>query len=666
MYYERNQQALLQAASGHAALFAQLDAFRESLLTEPAFSEAEQMTGQVVSHDDFELIALESGQYTLRYRNVLLHDPENPLQEARQAFRKSCKSGADRVHLIINLGLGYALDEVFQNSPGPIVIYEPDLRLLNFALENVELVEMLASGRVQIVTNHFDLVSQLRPRIYSDFDIDVLMLKSAETLLGADVPAVVQLLRNMIGDWARDYRTISRFHLQWVEQFFQNYPHFAEVESIESLVGRFQDRPALVISRGPSLDRDADTVKKLEKSAVLIAVGSAVRRLYQADVTPDFAVFYDANGLDEQVKGLPAAYLSQITFILCPSTAPLAYSIPSRGKFVFFSQNGKQMCDWMDKAAGKTHARLEGGGTVSLLALQLALIMGCGPIALVGQDLAFPNNQVYAEGVPLTLNSDGHMHLPASDTLFTAPTSLTQVKGQNGEMLTAATSYAGFIRHFEALANRERKSPTPVTLYNTSIGGAHLEGYTLRPLESFLESFPVWKSGHALEQTASLSAKVQGEKRHQLTAALSALIAETRDTVQCFQTLLTSLPASTVSDKTLENALWENTQRLFIHLQKVPFVGYFCMFEIIPYKQRFKAFADAENFNPAIRADFEQALLRASALLNTAFLPWMEKARQTMVATSLGEFAVAPSLSPLNDSNADADESTLLRHADAG
>lgn len=629
MYFEQNTQALVQADPTHQSLIERL------LQTPPA------------ADGDFILFETEQGQYTLQYRGLFLHDLEAPLQEARKVFKSSAKSGEDRVHLLLGLGLGYILDETFQNSPGQIVVYEPDMAILRFALENVDLTEIFRSGRVRLAATHFDLLAFLRARIYSDFDLDILILPSAATLLASEIPVLVQKMKALIVDWARDYRTVQRFHLQWMEQFFNNFPSFATTETIEQLFNRFQGKPALVISRGPSLDAALDSVKALADSTVLIAVGSAVRRLWEHGLSPDFAVFYDANGIQEQLHGIPDAALEKITFILCPSTQQEGYTSPSRGKLVFFSQNGRQMCDWMDQTLGRKHLRLEGGGTVSLIAMQLALAMGCQSVILVGQDLAFPNNQVYAGGIALQTDDQGNMTLPSTATLYAEPEAMATVRGQNGETLQTLSAYTGFIRHFEALAAKVNTSPQAVQLYNASIGGAAIEGYVLKPLSEFIGVFPAWKKGFALETPPILSSTQIAERTERLQNALKTLHQDLLAMVSLCRELEAGLPeAGSVSDHQLEDSVWESTQRLFRFIQQAPFVSFLAMFEIIPYKQRFKAFANAETFDPSIRQDFIQALQKSVALLTERFLPWIERASAQLAA--VGSAPVRESAPPVS------------------
>jgi hypothetical protein len=613
MYFEKNAAAILAQDPGQAQLLACLRA------TEIA-SDTELV---LVPSDD----GLECG---FSYQGVWQHNPASPSAEARRAFKSSCKALADRVHVILGLGLGYALEDAIANSPAKIIVYESNLPLLRFALENVDLHELFANERVKLVCTPFDLLAQLRPSIYSDFDLDFLILPGSAERLKAEIPEIVQKIKLMIMDWARDYQTVREFHPQWLKQFFENFTGFAQTGSIEILADRFAGRPAIVIARGPSLDNAIEELAALKDAAVLIAVGASLHRLFAGGITPDFAIFYDANALDEQLYGLPESYLEKITFIACPTTQNSVYTHPSRGKLIFFSQNSNYISNWMDKALGHRHLQLEGGGTVSVIALQLAYAMGCRDIAMIGQDLAFPNNQVYAGGIALQTDSHGRMSLTPSKTLYTKPHQLTSVPGQNGEQLQTTVSYAGFVRHFEALSIQFQKLSPEIQLTNASLDGAQIDGYALKPLSEFIGVWENWKrnlpGGLALQPSPALDASEQASRQQKLEKALKGLQKEIQDTITFCDKLRRELPSKSVAPRVLEDAVWESTQRLFIHTRDFAFVGYLAMFELIPYKQRFVAFADAEQFNPGIVDDLSDTLERTSRSLKNVYSIWVDQA----------------------------------------
>jgi hypothetical protein len=613
MYFEKNVTVLLTQNPGYQALVKHLRNIASTAET------------------DLVLLPSKDGlECGFSYQGIWLHDPKSPTDEARRTFKASCKPMVDRAHVILGLGLGYALEYTLENSPGQIIVYESNLPLLRFALENVDLHELFANERVKLVCNPFDLLAQLRPHVYSDYDLDFLILPGSAERMKAEIPELVQKIKLMITDWARDYRTVQQFHPQWLQQFFENVPEFAQTTDMTLLANRFAGRPAIIIGRGPSLDGAIADLISLQGSAILIAVGAALHRLYAEGVTPDFAIFYDANAVEEQLHELPEHYLDKITFLLSPTTRKYAYTHPSRGKVIFLSENGAQLSAWMDQALGQRHLRLEGGGTVSLIALQAAYTMGCRDLALIGQDLAFPNNQVYAGGISVQKDGDGKLSLTPGKALYTKPHTVVTVIGQNGDLLETTESYASFIRQFEALANQLRQRSPEIHLTNCSLGGAKIDGYDLKPLSGFIGVWENWKpnlpGGLALQPSPILEADEQAKRRQNLKKALSGLQKEIADTIAFCETLRHTIPSPNVAPRLLEDGVWESTQRLFIHMRNHPFVGYLVMFELIPYKQRFVAFADAETFNPGIADDLSATLERVAHSLKTQFAVWVDQA----------------------------------------
>ena len=70
------------------------------------------------------------------------------------------------------------------------------------------------------------------------------------------------------------------------------------------------------------------------------------------------------------------------------------------GDLLYISGNaGYDVANYFDKEVGITATDLEEGCNVINFSLSIAEKMGCNPIILVGVDLAYSDNQSYAEGV---------------------------------------------------------------------------------------------------------------------------------------------------------------------------------------------------------------------------------------------------------------------------
>jgi hypothetical protein len=616
MYFEKN----ISALTAH-------DAIHPHLL---------KKVSEAAPSEDIELFSTDDGHYTIQYRGILIHDPAGPIQEARSIVREHSRSGLDRVHILFGLGLGYLLDEMYRFSEGKIVVYEPDVALLRFVLENVDLSEILGSGRVCLTGADYQMTFMMREKIYKNDQIDVLPLKSYAYLLADEIPNLMGKIVGLFEDRLRDIQTSRYYHFRWFEALFKNYPHFVDVTLFDELVGRFEGKPALIIASGPSLDAALPSLRETADSMVLIAVGGALRRLSQEGIVPDFAVFYDAIGMKEQLQGLPAEYLQKITMLVWPVAQDCCYETPVGARVMFMAKNAKQISSWLDSVLGGEHYRLEGGGSVSLVAFQAALAMGCSEIILVGQDLAYTNNQAYAGGVGIREDENGRIVVvDPSNNLYVEPARQAEVMGQNGEMMLSSAAYQGFVRHFQDLALDLAKGGSSVKLYNASMGGAHLEGYVLKPLAEFVGRFEAWKAPGQPAWKPENSAQELAERRQKLENGLVDLRARAEKAYQLFEEMRQSLLKNAASGQQglsmLHMAVESAVTRFFGFVKEDNFLSYVLLHEALEFSEKYQA---GGKSGECIASDFEALDLMLSnsmTHLGEKLIPWVNEARKRML-----------------------------------
>ena len=109
------------------------------------------------SRIDISFCMTPSNDYLLMKNDVPIDDLNNPREAIQEMFKATIKQEMLPNDIIITfgIGLGYLLDETFNTYPSRIFVYEPDLKLLHFVLNNIDISEHLASGRVYI-TNDID------------------------------------------------------------------------------------------------------------------------------------------------------------------------------------------------------------------------------------------------------------------------------------------------------------------------------------------------------------------------------------------------------------------------------------------------------------------------------------------------------------------------------
>ncbi len=578
----------------------------------------------------YSLFTAADGQPSMLYHGVPLHDAVAPESQAFAHFKQHGRSAPDQVHILFGLGLGYGLLASVAQSGGHIIVIEPDLALLSWTLINVDLSAYMAKERVWLTDNVDAALTALKPLIQGRDQVDILALPALIPAFPAMWEQLCTGAQQAGQDAEREYHTAQRFHEKWLRHFFQNLPTMAHLEDLHAYTNAYQGRPAVVISRGPSLDQGIDALRDLKAHAVLIAVGSALQRLQAADIVPDYAVFLEANGMREQLYGLSDDYLRQITLILHPFTDPLCFAASSKQTLTYFSRYDHRLTDWLSAHTGESYSLLEGGGTVSIIALRVALLWGCDSIALIGQDLAYPDRQVYAGGTLMQLNAAGELDLEASEQCFSLPTTMTTVVGQSGETLPAAHNFPGYIRQLEAIAMANAAESEPAKLYNASLGGAAIAGFALKPLASFLgewECFRAAENDPPLTKNASEARRVSPEQIEalaislkQLAVAMEVAIALCREEHEKIR--------KTTDMKVFQNSLTALSGWMDQH----DLVRFMAAFEMTDFKRLFQAvikdatavkaavgarFADKESPAGFVRREYLEMLLRLQTLLQT-------------------------------------------------
>ena len=195
---------------------------------------------------------------------------------------------------------------------------------------------------------------------------------------------------------------------------------------------------------------------------------------------PDFIAVLDYEGLEHQLKGIDT---SQTRFLNGPFAHERAWISPAQSRFLVNFSNYANLAEWFNDSTGITNIALGSGGTVSLLAVSMANVMGCNPITLLGQDLAFRGTQQYAGDVHVTMDGD-HFVREESHISKGMRLRLVDIPGQNGELLKTSPDYKMFRDQFADLSKELAMFRPELQLINSSIGGADIPGFAVCALPS--------------------------------------------------------------------------------------------------------------------------------------------------------------------------------------
>ncbi len=433
---------------------------------------------------NFQLIKAASGDVNLVYKNTAIHCNTDPQQEALREFQKLNNLKSSDIVIIAGLGLGYLLKRVFISSKCKIIVYEPEKEILNFSRQAVDFSGELKSNRV-FMTGSFDELNAILSGIYGyKSTISVLSLQSAGLLYPGEIENLLFRLPKIEATLKSNYTTLFSKSFKWLFNGLYRLKPGKPDFPVNMLENKFRGKAALIVSAGPSLDKNIDAIKNNRDKFIIFCANVAYKNLATNGIIPDFTVYIDADCYLDTIKNYGHSQTNLIShttscFRVFDELTPLRF-------FTFYCKNDL-LSRRVAGLTGFSIEKYETKGSVSHLALLCAFNMGCSPIILTGQDLAYTGGQYYSPGSFWSEdNKDG-----ANNEKFREKIELTrkgpvfEVKGQNGEILKTSPDYAGFIQHFEEFA---RENSSFARLINCSNGGAEINGFENSSLEETASS----------------------------------------------------------------------------------------------------------------------------------------------------------------------------------
>jgi hypothetical protein len=454
-----------------------------------ALVEQASPVGRVVALADGTL-ALEHGRYLLGSDL----DEESLLGSAQS-------SGAQATFVVFGLGLGHTVRGLRAFTAAPIVVFEPEPGILRSYFESGP----SDLGEVTVVCTIHDLTQVWQKASHGNQSVTVVntpgyseLFPEQATLVRETVAQLVQ--RSGVND--ATHRLRGRV---WIEDVFANVDVLREHPSFLALAGKYRGVPAFIVGAGPSLGKNGKHLADAAKKGIVIALNSSARALESYGVEPQVLACMesiDVSHLLEQVS-----YLDRVVRLISLTAHPRnmrAGSGPLLPVFEGIPQlNGplQALLDFRGLAVS---------GSVSTLAFSLAERLGCSPIVLVGQDLAYTNGQAYAPGSPyqesrVRLAADGHslQHDWCNTLKETHNKGLHKM--QEREPLREAMAWGGqgtvmstigfsAVRDWlEAASIVLQKERPELRLVNATEGGARISGFEESALAELLATLPTRK-----------------------------------------------------------------------------------------------------------------------------------------------------------------------------
>lgn len=372
------------------------------------------------------------------------------------------------------LGNGIFLRELIKRkgSEDIVLVYEPNKDVFCSVIHAYDIVDLIINEKVLITVEGFndeDFKDTIKKNIYwtnmrSQIvcihpQYDKIFMEQSIKFLN-----IINENNNII---ITNRNTNAFFGRDMVENTIKNLKFVNNAITVSDLSKEdFKNVPAIIVSAGPSLDKNIHLLKKAKGKAFIVATDTAMKFLYAHDIVPDCFVTLDA------LK--PERYLDDPRFmeipLFCKVEANWKILHKHKARKVYYSCHGymEQLYKKFDKQISEYTA----GGSVATGAFSICAEMKFKHIILIGQDLAFSGDRTHAG------NLSDHIHGEEEGIRY--------VEGINGNVVKTRHDWYIYLQWFEESIQIVKDS---IEVIDATEGGAKIHGTKIMTLDEAIKQY---------------------------------------------------------------------------------------------------------------------------------------------------------------------------------
>lgn len=403
----------------------------------------------------------------------------HPIGEAKRWVEQFEFHNLNVITIMFGFGNGIFVKELLDNlsEDGKLILFEPETQLIKAVMQKLDITSIFEDQRLHL-------------------------------FLGKDSFEDVEKVITAVVTWANLATQIRCTHPQYEKLYKKEYREFwdmvAEINSYEvvristnsffaktsvenvitnlkyikdsNYITEFRDVlpkevPVIIVSAGPSLDKNVEVLKEAQGKALVIATDTAVKILEPKGIPYDCMATLDARKPAWYLTDYPGCKEKTMFCRLESETEIMKFHIGRKiwlqGSVYLGELYSSRKMEFPDESLG---------GSVATAAFAVAQILGAKNIILIGQDLAFDGEATHAggfndkAGVPKekTHNNDEYM-----------------VDGVNGFQVKTRHDWFMFLRWFEDIILHNPE----LNVIDATEGGALIHGSKIMTLKEAIAEY---------------------------------------------------------------------------------------------------------------------------------------------------------------------------------
>lgn len=424
----------------------------------------------------------KKGDYTLKVikgnTQKYITSKYDPLKEAKCFVEQIGNYNKETIFIIYGMALGYHIVELNKKieKHNKILIIEPNEKIFKKSLELEDINDGFKQDNIYLFKGNdkYKLRGFYSTHI-NEKNYTQIVLKafsSYDKIYCDSYKEVMITLKKYLDSIQLNINTIKIFSYEFTQNYFRNLKKINSDLRINQLKNKFEDIPAIIVSGGPSLEKNIKQLKDAQGKALIISLGRTLNTLIENDIIPDLVASIDpSKPAINVVKQHLNRKIPLVTLTVSQSDIINEYS----GKKIFINQ--EWFYNLTNEVVGESMDILSQGGSVANTALAVADYIGCKPIVLIGQDLAYTDDKVHAESTVCEAIEDKGNKSTLIETF--------EVEGVHGGKVKTDTILLTFLRWFEVYI----KQHTEKLVIDATEGGAKINGTEIMSLKDTIKKY---------------------------------------------------------------------------------------------------------------------------------------------------------------------------------
>ena len=327
-----------------------------------------------------------------------LHSVYSVEDEMINQFKHTSNS---EIIILFGIGMGKPVDYIKKNlnKVVKVIIVEPSIEIFKELIKKRDLHKLFHGIKdLSIILNKDckTAVNGILSETKTNLNYSFVYTLSYRTIFSDYYNKITENVLKNIRSTRSDIITATQQNDIWLINSFRNLRE--SVINIDHIMNFFKDKPIILVSAGPSLNKNMHLLKEIKNNAIIVAVGTAIRNLENCGIKPHFRVAIDGTPGELKVfedvdinDGVPLIHDSKFYYKITPK-----YNSP---KFLMISGYGR-VTKYIFNKAGINTLDFDSGPSVANITLNFLTVVNPSKIIIIGQDLcyAIDKNEMYAEG----------------------------------------------------------------------------------------------------------------------------------------------------------------------------------------------------------------------------------------------------------------------------